>query len=127
MADTLDQKEMKGSERLKFALAGASIFTIKSMKTDRHYTYKLKKGNVRYFCAVNSGDTFIPIGSFRFDDYQRATYDAPSMKALKWFLRNPESEEVAFYHMGRCGRCGRPLTNPESIESGYGPECIKHV
>lgn len=28
-------------------------------------------------------------------------------------------------HAGRCGRCGRTLTVPESIESGIGPECAK--
>ncbi len=27
----------------------------------------------------------------------------------------------------RCRRCHRKLTVPSSIESGYGPECIKHV
>lgn len=27
------------------------------------------------------------------------------------------------HHEGRCGRCGRLLTVPESIESGIGPEC----
>jgi hypothetical protein len=29
-----------------------------------------------------------------------------------------------FRHEGRCGRCGRTLTVPESIDSGFGPECI---
>jgi hypothetical protein len=28
-------------------------------------------------------------------------------------------------HAGKCGRCGRLLTVPESIESGIGPECAK--
>lgn len=27
------------------------------------------------------------------------------------------------HHEGRCGRCGRTLTTPESIESGIGPIC----
>jgi hypothetical protein len=31
------------------------------------------------------------------------------------------------HHEGRCGRCGRTLTVPESIESGFGPECINYV
>ncbi len=30
-------------------------------------------------------------------------------------------------HAGKCGRCGRTLTVPASIESGIGPECAKHV
>ena len=28
-------------------------------------------------------------------------------------------------HMGKCGRCGRPLTVPESIECGIGPDCAE--
>jgi hypothetical protein len=31
------------------------------------------------------------------------------------------------HHEGRCGRCGRTLTVPESIESGIGPECAKKM
>jgi hypothetical protein len=27
------------------------------------------------------------------------------------------------HHEGRCGRCGRRLTVPESVRSGLGPEC----
>lgn len=33
----------------------------------------------------------------------------------------PPSLEV--WHEGRCGRCGRALTVPESIASGIGPVC----
>lgn len=31
------------------------------------------------------------------------------------------------YHLGRCGRCGRALTVPSSVESGFGPECAGRV
>lgn len=31
------------------------------------------------------------------------------------------------HHEGRCGRCGRRLTVPSSVESGIGPECEKHL
>lgn len=34
-------------------------------------------------------------------------------------------EGLAVYHEGRCGRCGRLLTVPESVTSGFGPECIQ--
>lgn len=30
-------------------------------------------------------------------------------------------------HCGYCGKCGRLLTVPESVASGFGPECIKSV
>jgi hypothetical protein len=29
------------------------------------------------------------------------------------------------HHEGRCGRCGRLLTVPQSVESGIGPECAR--
>jgi hypothetical protein len=31
------------------------------------------------------------------------------------------------WHDGRCGRCHRQLTDPVSIETGFGPECIKII
>lgn len=33
----------------------------------------------------------------------------------------------AVYHEGRCGRCALPLTVPESIEAGIGPECKSYM
>ena len=32
---------------------------------------------------------------------------------------------IEIYHDGRCGKCGRQLTVPASIETGFGPECVK--
>lgn len=29
------------------------------------------------------------------------------------------------HHEGTCGRCGRTLTTPESVERGIGPECAE--
>lgn len=34
-----------------------------------------------------------------------------------------ESHGFRTHHEGRCGRCGRKLTTPESVERGIGPEC----
>lgn len=58
----------------------------------------------------------------------RITENAGSFIAMVWLCRalngasNIEQAEV--WHEGRCGRCGRVLTVPESVESGFGPECI---
>ena len=30
-------------------------------------------------------------------------------------------------HIGKCCKCGRPLTDPESIKLGVGPICAKLV
>ena len=51
-------------------------------------------------------------------------------KAFAWFWRvlNGSGNFPAgfeFWHEGRCCRCGKRLTVPESIQGGIGPECIK--
>src|SRR6185369_1638398 len=52
--------------------------------------------------------------------------DAPSARGFHWFWRclfvNGEVPgTVEFWHEGKCGRCGRKLTVPSSIEAGFGP------
>lgn len=51
---------------------------------------------------------------------------------LKWALRVIWQQAAGRYqlplpftikHVGRCGRCGRPLTTPASIDTGFGGEC----
>lgn len=54
--------------------------------------------------------------------------DAPSVKGFTWFWNRMEAFAsvdgiMEFWHEGKCGRCGRKLTVPSSIESGIGPEC----
>jgi hypothetical protein len=54
--------------------------------------------------------------------------DANSVKGFEWFWSRMEAFAnvdglMEFWHEGKCGRCGRKLTVPSSIESGIGPEC----
>jgi len=45
---------------------------------------------------------------------------------VEWALRHAEADDlrtVRCLHEGRCGRCGRKLTVPASIDRGLGPEC----
>jgi len=56
------------------------------------------------------------------------TADSQPVRAFNWCMRylwkdQPLPEPARIFHMGRCGRCGRALTVPSSIESGLGPEC----
>ena len=32
-------------------------------------------------------------------------------------------DSTTIYNTGQCGRCGRPLSDPDSIRVGIGPEC----
>lgn len=52
-------------------------------------------------------------------------------KAFDWLMTSKSyragqvPSTVELWHVGRCGRCGRALTVPESIESGIGPVCAE--
>lgn len=56
---------------------------------------------------------------------------APAHKAFVWMLdamrcrRDVLGTSLEVWHEGRCGRCGRKLTVPDSIAAGLGPECGK--
>lgn len=131
-----------GSENIKtFVLGGNSTFTIKSAKTGARYTFKVtkkKNGDIYWVKVLNGSDntsdyrfigTIFPNG-FRHSTNGKIGMNAPSVKAFAWFIDTltkgvalPSS--LLFYHEGKCARCNRVLTVPESIISGFGPECRK--
>lgn len=55
----------------------------------------------------------------------------PQAETWAWFWTRivhghlPDNVEV--WHEGRCGRCGRTLTVPSSIETGIGPVCARKM
>lgn len=56
--------------------------------------------------------------------------DDVKARGFAWFWRTLTNGRdfpagFEFWHEGRCARCSRRLTVPESISSGFGPECIK--
>lgn len=71
-------------------------------------------GKGRLYAKILNGDT----GSW--------TYAAGAVMKLKPEMRLKLDDAKAFGHRtGRCGCCGRTLTNPESIELGIGPICAE--
>ena len=59
------------------------------------------------------------------------TYNTVPVKAFMYFCagikNNKIQKNLKIRHEGRCGRCNRKLTTPDSIDSCFGPECIKFV
>jgi hypothetical protein len=54
--------------------------------------------------------------------------DAPSARGIDWLLGRVLSgasvaDQCEIWHASSCARCGRALTDPESIQRRYGPEC----
>lgn len=122
----------------EFVLAGNAIVTFKSNKTGKHYTYKIEKPKnkphfVKVLVGANNQDDYEFIGTI-FDESsfrpgRNTNSEAKHIQGFAWvwkrLLMNELSELVQVLHEGRCGCCGRLLTTPESIQSGYGPTCAK--
>src|SRR5258708_38527897 len=135
-----------------FALAGNAIITLQSLRTGAHFTYKIRAKDVAgeikadytpdriWFVSLLSGadneSDYQYLGlinkhrEFRLTAKSRASANAPSVKAFEWFwhmVRDGIPTELVVRHEGRCGRCGRTLTVPESIDRGIGPECAQKI
>lgn len=127
------------ADALQFINGGNATVTLQSKKTGARFTYRIrasKDGAVHFVSLLNGPDNetayayfgYIRRGYFNHGGTKaRVSADASSAKAFAWAYRSfaqgviPDSLEV--WHEGRCGRCGRKLTVPSSIASGFGPEC----
>ena len=141
----------------KFALAGNAYFTALSAKTGTRFTFRVTRAGLDHpardtqppvwwvFLLRGADNTrdYAFLGSLRPDvpgsaqlRYAQSVrspvrLDAPGARAARWVLprvaNGLPTPHCEIYHEGRCGRCGRLLTVPESIISGFGPECISHL
>lgn len=138
-----NEHKIAGENIKSFILAGKARFTLRNPETGNRFTFRVKRAddNGPAFVSVLTGDdndssytylgTIFGDGNFVITRKSRISPDAPSAKAFAWAWRRlnvgADLGKAECWHEGRCGRCGRALTVPESIESGLGPECAKHV
>ena len=135
-------KFQDASVAIQFILAGRARLTIVSARTGARFTYRVVQPTETspHFVKVLTGSDNETAYTFLGTIFEGKTYrhssrkspispEAPSALAWGWLwemLMNgklPASCEV--WHEGRCGKCGRALTVPESIESGIGPVCAE--
>lgn len=135
--------ELASNARKAFILAGRAIFTLQGASS--RYTFKINRAepsdrfpNPAYFVALLTGPdntadyTYLGIldpvtGQVRTTAKSSYRADSTPVKAFNWCMarvwRDASIEPAKLWHVGRCGRCGRALTVPSSIEMGLGPEC----
>lgn len=128
-------------QSVDFFRGGRAVFTVSNPKGER-YTYSIRKpkGKDIYFAGLQNGGQPGSIYLGIFDPNAMAVKptlksafpaDSKVFKVLAWALRAvaagtvPEEKGYAVQHEGRCCRCGKELTTPESIARGIGPECAK--
>jgi hypothetical protein len=126
----------------RFILGGNAIVTIEGKST--RYTFKItasdgQNGQIVHFIGLLTGPsnvddyTYVGIldldhGTVRLTRKSKMASSSGPVKAFDWVVgrvwKGTEITPAKIYHAGRCGRCGRVLTVPASIESGFGPECL---
>lgn len=139
---------------LDFVRAGRAVFTVQSV-TGQYYTYRVKAKDfrdgtgTRHFVSLLTGPdnlrdyTYMGMLSSPLVDAtgQRPPHviltrkstmlpmSAP-VRVFNWAMRvlagtTPLPPGYQIRHEGRCGRCGRTLTVPASLDRGIGPECAQ--
>jgi hypothetical protein len=135
---------LDGAQAIKdYVLAGNATITLRSAKTGIRYTFNIRKPREREVMRISlliGPDRYAEIGSMtpeggnlqlpgRFKGQDG--YTAPALTAFRWFwervMAAQDLPNLEVWHEGVCGRCGRQLTVPESIQRGIGPECIQRM
>ena len=126
-----------------FVKAGDVIFTVANENTGNRLTFHVQKHAekdlwlVNVLCGPDNESDWAYLGclcghEFRRTAKSRIGEDALSYQVFRWLAQYLQSDRelpacVHVYHEGRCGRCGKRLTVPASIEQGLGPACIRYV
>ena len=135
--------ELTDSQKIKnYILGGRGVVTLKS-DTGVHHTYSFemyddKPDNIWIYTLVDDNQ-WIYVGyyskkyeNFRLTPKSKYPVDSPIVKGIAYIFKmilNPEfhDDRMHLLHEGICCRCGRPLTNPASIELGIGPYCATQI
>jgi len=129
--------KLNNKEALEFIFAGKSLVTFLNTKTDNRFTFKVNKAkysNIYFVNVLTSPDIYTYLGTisnglYKHGNKSKISKEAQSTKVFEYVLNKlkllnlPDFIEV--WHEGKCGKCGRTLTVPNSIKTGIGPECSK--
>ena len=147
MIDKMNLKyraELVDSERVKkYVLGGNGTVTLESDVSGTHHTYS-------FHTNEDNPDkiwiyTLVTENSWVYVGYYSKTYECFKLTAKSVFkpdsaivkgvayifkmILNPNfhDDRMHLLHEGICAVCGRPLTNPASIELGIGPYCMTKI
>lgn len=132
---------------LQFMYGGNSEFIIENKNTKNKFMFlitkcnstndlffvktKIKVGN-KYESIVYAGYVTRSSNGFKYTQGKngKVSKDAMSIKALMYtsnaLFNRRINRHVIISHVGRCGICGRRLTDEKSIERGFGSYCFEH-
>jgi hypothetical protein len=118
-----------------FILGGKAFVTFQNPQSGNRFTYKVVKHKVDdiYFVHVlTNPDVYMFLGTiinygFRHSKKSKIDRDAKSVIVFDYVFHHlgmgTLNSSIEIFHDGKCGRCGRQLTDPISVETGLGPHC----
>jgi hypothetical protein len=128
---------------VRFMLAGDAHVTFVSARTGARFTYRVaspkdgpfSSAGIRFVSVLTGPDAYTYLGTifiqrnvFVWTKKSPVSADAPSVRVFGWVWRHLAAgnmpPELEVWHEGRCGACGRRLTDPASISRGLGPTCV---
>lgn len=136
-----------------FVLAGDATFTV-SNGSGKHFTYRVRQAHDTGFHFLfvltkpdntdDDGYTYVgrvihvPRIKCTLKPTRKSKYPVTNSvwRVGNWALRAIWQHAYQGYelppgmsikHTGNCGRCGRMLTTPESLDTGLGPECAAQM
>lgn len=133
--------ELIGTDNIyRYMTGGHAVVTLLS-DSGIHHTYKFVAPTIReknedtlFIHTLVDGNEWVYVGMYKNKDFHftkasRFKSDSAIVKGVAFILRlmlKPgfHNEHMHLYHEGICSRCGKPLTNPASIELGIGPVCM---
>lgn len=125
---------------IEFIGAGNAVFTVAN-PDGVHYTFKVRQpaADKPHFVSLLTGPentrdyTYIGVYdplrfTLRITKKSKMTDASLPVNVFRWAVAvlSKQAELPAGYtiqHEGKCCRCGRTLTTPESLDTGVGPEC----
>lgn len=138
----MDHAVIQAAAVLTYLFAGKAKVTLVSKVTGKHFTYEIRgkadKNDpdkrvyfVHYLAGPDNQNDYMYLGTIFDSDSKRVQLtkksrvrpEAPVYRALSYALQHPTSEHLQVLHSGACGRCGRELTDPTSVQTGIGPIC----
>jgi hypothetical protein len=139
----------------RYALAGKAVISLRSKKTGNHLTFLIERNRqnaLRWWVSVKGVDTRYRYLGMLEDQLElmhsrtgiatryallltgKSAAYRPSLtvNAFDYFIKHVLGDDVIpadleVRHEGHCGRCGRGLTDPASIDIGIGPECQRKM
>lgn len=132
-------KKMNIEDSKKFLLSGLSTFTFLNTKTGNNFRYKISISDdgKLFFVSALIDEKYSYLGTinknlkYTYGVKSKISKDQQTSKVFLWVIErifnNTLPDYIEVWHEGKCGKCGRKLTTPKSIDNGIGPECIKNL